>query len=97
MLQAIETHRLGLTEMRFKNKKNHLPEIIASNVHASGRFWMDHNKKKMSRMKWSYQPIGLIDGTTCTSPSNENKFSIENQVRFVQRSASAQRIEGIRN
>jgi len=60
-----------------------LPEIVASNVAAQGRFWMDQNKKKVSRMKYQYHPIGLVDGTVRTSMSNDNKFSIENKVRHV--------------
>jgi hypothetical protein len=83
MLRAIEEYRLALPERRFLVKKNHLPEITASNVSVQGRFWMDQNKKKASRMKYHYQPVGLVDGTVRTSLSSDDKFSIENKVRFI--------------
>lgn len=63
MLKVIENYRLNLPEMKFKNKKNHLPEITSSNVNVQGRFWMDYNGKKVPRVKQKYQPVGLVDGT----------------------------------
>lgn len=96
MLQAIEGYRLALPEKRFAVKKNHLPEITSSNVSVVQRFWKDVNNKKMSRMKYTYRPVGLVDGTTSSALSAE-KFSVENKVRFIQRSASAQKIESLRN
>lgn len=57
---------------------------------------MDVNKKKAPRMKYTYHPVGLVDGTTSQSQSTD-KFSIENKVRFIQRAASAQKIQSIRN
>jgi len=92
MLQAIENYRQTLPEKKFAIKKNHLPEIVSSNVCVTQRFWMDVNKKKAPRMKYTYHPVGLVDGTTSQSQSTD-KFSIENKVRFIQRSASAQKIQ----
>lgn len=96
MLAAIENYRVSLPEKKFAVKKNHLPEIIASNVSVQQRFWMDHMKKKAPRMKYKYYPVGLVDGTVRTDTSTDDKFSIENKLRFIQRSASAQRIEALR-
>lgn len=59
------------------------------------RFWKDVNGKKMSRMKYTYRPVGIVDGTTSSALSAE-KFSVENKVRFIQRSASAQKIDSLR-
>lgn len=95
MLQAIEGYRLGLPEKRFAVKKNHLPEITSSNVSVMQRFWKDVNGKKASRVKYSYRPTGLVDGTVRSAISGD-KFSVENKVRFIQRSASAQKIDSLR-
>jgi hypothetical protein len=59
------------------------------------RFWKDVNGKKASRMKYSYRPTGLVDGTS-RSALSDDKFSVENKVRFIQRSASAQKIDSLR-
>lgn len=48
-------------------------------------------------MKFKYCPVGLVDGTITTENSVHDKFSVENKLRFIQRSASAQKIESIRN
>jgi hypothetical protein len=82
MLQAIEGYRLGLPEKRFAVKKNHLPEITSSNVSVMQRFWKDVNGKKASRVKYSYRPTGLVDGTVRSAISGD-KFSVENKVRFI--------------
>lgn len=96
MLHAIENYRQTLPEKKFAVKKNHLPEIISSNVCVTQRFWQDVNKKKAPRMKYTYHPVGLVDGTT-SHDNSDDKFSIENKVKFIQRSASAQRISSLRN
>ena len=59
------------------------------------RFWKDVNGKKASRMKYSYRPTGLVDGTV-RSALSDDKFSVENKVKFIQRSASAQKIDSLR-
>lgn len=83
MLAAIENYRVTMPETKFKNPKNHLPEIIASNVSVQQRFWDDHLKKKVPRMKFKYHQVGLVDGTSCTSASKDDKFSVENKLRFI--------------
>lgn len=84
-----------MPEKRRENIKNHLPEIMSSNVGVTKRFWKDLAKKKKSREKLTYHQIGIVDGTTRSEFSND-KFSIESKMRSIQRSASAKKIESLR-
>lgn len=95
MLSAIKDYNQTMPEKKRANPKNHLPEIMASNVGVTKRFWKDLAKKKASRVKLTYHQIGIVDGTT-RSEFSEDKFSIENKMRMIQRSSSARKIENLR-
>ena len=71
-----------MPEKRRENPKNHLPEIISTNMAVTKRFWKDLAKKKKSREKLKYHPIGIVDGTI-SSAISEDKFSISNQMKLI--------------
>jgi hypothetical protein len=82
MLSAIKDYNQTMPEKRRENPKNHLPEIIASNVGVTKRFWKDIAKKKKSREKLTYHQIGIVDGTE-KSEFSHDKFSIESKMRAI--------------
>ena len=74
-LEAINEYNQTLPEKKRVNPKNFLPEIMSSNIGVTKRFWKDLAKKKASRQRLYYHQIGIVDGTSASSFSDD-KFSI---------------------
>jgi len=48
---------------------------MSSNIGVTKRFWKDLAKKKVSRQRMYYHEIGIVDGTS-SSTFSDDKFSI---------------------